>query len=103
MGNSLMHVEQVVRGILEDYPDARNSDNTLYAIVVGKMNPDALHRPLQDYLMYFKDLKIPRFESVARCRRKLQEEEPHLRGVEDVRKWRKENETEFREYAKEIR
>lgn len=96
-------VENIVRSILEDYPDARNSDNILYELVVSKTNPDVLHMPFKDYLIYFKDYNLPRFETVARCRRKLQEQEPHLRSVEDVRKWRKENETEFRNYARDVK
>ena len=99
--DNLKKVEDVVRSILEAYPETRNSDNILYSYTIANYNPDALHRPLGEYLRYFKDFNIPRFESVARCRRKLQEKNPSLRGAEDVRKWREENETRFFNYAKE--
>lgn len=99
----LKTVEGVVRSILVDYPDARNSDNILYSIYVGKVNPDVLHMPVSDYLLHFKDFGLYRFESLARTRRRIQEDEPELRGVEDVRRWRNENEKQFYEYAKEIR
>lgn len=98
---NLKKIEDVVLRVLEDHPEARNSDNILYSYVIGKYTPDALSQSLGEYLRYFKDLKIPRFESVSRCRRKLQEKHPELRGAEDVKKWRKENETRFFNYAKE--
>ena len=99
--DSLKKVEDVVYRVLEDYPEARNSDNILYSYVISKYNPEALKQTLGEYLRYFKDFNIPRFESVSRCRRKLQEKNPELRGAEDVKKWRKENETRFFNYAKE--
>lgn len=98
---NIKKVEDVVRGIMECRPEARNSDNILYSFVISEYNPLALKQPLGEYLRYFKDLHIPRFETVARCRRKLQEKNEHLRGAEDVRRWREENETRFFNYAKE--
>lgn len=97
----LRKIEEVVRPILEAYPDARNSDNILYGYVIQKYNPMLLNSSVKDYLRYFNDYKVPRFESVARCRRKLQEKNPLLRSAENVREWRKENETSFRNYSRE--
>ena len=101
--DDLKNTENIVRAILQDNPDARNSDNILYEAYIGKVNPWVLVRPVRDYFLYFSDFGLARFESVSRIRRKLQEEEKELRGVEQVQKWRRENEKEFREYAKEIR
>lgn len=99
--DDLKNTENIVRAILQDVPEARNSDNILYEEYINKVNPWVLIRPVREYLLYFSDLGIARFETVARVRRKLQETEPNLRGVEQVQKWRKENEKEFRTYAKE--
>jgi len=99
--DNIKRVEDVVRRILEKYPEARNSDNILYSYVINSYNPEALSQPLGIYLRYFKDLHIPRFETAARCRRKLQEKNPNLRGSDDVRRWREEHETRFFNYAKE--
>lgn len=101
--DDLRNTENIVRAILQDNKDARNSDNILYEAYISKVNPMVLIRPVRDYLLYFADLGIARYETVARIRRKLQESEEELRGVEQVQTWRKENEKEFREYAKEIR
>ena len=97
----LKKLEDVVRNVLIDYPDTRNSDNILYKHILQNYNPMLLNSSVKDYLMYFNDYKVPRFESVARCRRKLQEKNPQLRPTENVRKWREENETKFFNYAKE--
>lgn len=99
----LKKIEPVVRMILREIPETRNSDNFLYEYVIQQYNPSALYQPLFTYLESFSELKIPRFESVARIRRKIQENEPELRGVEEVKKWRKENEKKFYNYAKEIK
>ena len=101
--DELRKLEDLVRVILREYPDTRNSDNLLYVYVIGYYNEEALKVPLSEYLMYFSDLKIPRAESVARVRRKLQEDNPELRATESVRKWRKDNERKFEFYAKENR
>lgn len=101
--DDLKNTENIVRAILQDNPDARNSDNILYEAYISKVNPWVLVRLVRDYFLYFSDFGLARFESVSRIRRKLQEEEKELRGVEQVQKWRKENEKEFREYAKEIK
>lgn len=97
----LKKIEEVVKEILTKNPVTRNSDNILYVWVLGAYNPDALDVKLSEYLMCFNDLEVPRFESVSRCRRKLQEKFPELRATEDIHKWRKENERAFRKYAKE--
>ena len=98
--DDLKNTENIVRTILQDNPDARNSDNILYEAYISKVNPFVLIRPVRDYLLYFADLGIARFETISRIRRKLQETEENLRGVEQVQKWRKENEKEFRAYAR---
>lgn len=99
---SLKKIEEVVTATLTVFPETRNSDNILYDYVVRSYNPEVLSKSLSDFLRYFTDYNIPRFESVARCRRRVQEKYPELKGNEDVRAWRKENDSKFRNYAKEI-
>lgn len=98
----LKKIEDVVRNVLAVYPETRNSDNILYGYVIQNYNPALLQASVKDYLRYFNDYRVPRFESVARCRRKLQEKNPQLRADEDVKKWRKENERRYFNYAKEF-
>lgn len=44
--------------------------------------------------------KIPTFETIRRCRQKLQETHPELQGDERVRKFRAEKEEEMKELMK---
>lgn len=101
--DDIKNVENIVRAILQDNEEARNSDNILYEAYINKVNPWILIRPVRDYLLYFADMGIARFETVARVRRRLQEKEPELRGCEQVKTWRRNNEREFREYARRDR
>ena len=98
--HELKKIEDVVRMVLTNFPETRNSDNILYAKVIGVYNKKALNAPAVDFFNFFMDLDIPRFESVARCRRKLQEDNIELRATENIHKWRKENEKKFEAYAK---
>lgn len=99
----LRGLEAQVYDILVKNKDCRNSDNLLYIEILKKNNVNVLNLSVTEFFMHFADYKIPRFESVARTRRKIQEWYPDLMSFEDVRKWRKENETAFREYAKEVK
>ena len=100
---NLKKVEDVVKTVLSDHPETRNSDNILYGYVLQNYNPMLLESSVKDYLRYFNDYKVPRFETVARCRRKVQEKNPPLRPTDNVREWRRENETKFFNYAKEYK
>ena len=57
-----------VKRLLQKHPHLRDSDEKLMATV------------------WFKHIgenkKLPSYESISRCRRKLQEEDPNLRGKE---------------------
>ena len=86
--DDLRGLEAIVYDILVKKEKCRNSDNLLYIEVM-------------DFFAQFSDFNLPRFESVARTRRKIQEWYPDLMSFEDVRRWRKENETAFKKYAKE--
>ena len=47
-----------------------------------------------------KNLKLRSFESVSRCRRKIQAQCPELASDRVIRKLKKEQEKEFKEYAR---
>lgn len=98
--DDLTKLEGIVKDILEENEECRNSDNFLYMVYLSENNPQVLNIPVIEYFGCFKDYNIARFESVARARRKVQELYPHLMGCESVRKWRNENETKFKDYAR---
>ena len=99
----LTEIQYMVYEILRDNEECRNSDNLLYIEVLKKYNINVMGTSIYSFFNNFSDFSVPRFESVARSRRKVQELLPELGSTESVRKWRKDNESMFREYAKEKR
>ena len=94
----IRQVAGIVRGILEEHPDTRNSDNLLFIKVVESIDSDLLYKPMMDVLVHAKEYGIPPFESVRRSRQKLQEKFPELRGSKEVEAGREEKE-QHPEYA----
>ena len=43
----LKQIQSVVKEVLEEVPDTRNSDDLLYINVCKKMSPMVLHQPFQ--------------------------------------------------------
>ena len=87
----IVKVKDKVEGILEMDEKARNSDKWLiyqYAVSMG-LNMD------------FEDFNaLPSFESITRCRRKLQEKGQYLSDSQIAEK-RGQREVEFEEWSKE--
>lgn len=65
-----------VKRILQNYPQTRDSDNKLVAIIWGE---DTIRDP-RNLLILLADEQLTSFESVSRARRKVQEMCPELRG-----------------------
>ena len=98
----LMTTTDIVKGILMEYPNARNNDNLLYIKVCEKINKKLLGKSFQFVLLNLKELDLPQFESVRRTRQKLQAAYPELAGNSTVEGHRTVNETVFREYARKV-
>ena len=94
----LFSVKNEVEKFLTRYPLLRDNDERLMANIWAKYigNRDDMDGPesWKDILNLLATGKLPSYESISRCRRKIQEKKPHLRGE----KW---NERHGR--AKEIR
>ena len=96
MKKEFKQVRKLVKGILEECPNSRNSDNVLYTKVVEKMNKGALEKPFAEVMFTLEDLGLPCFETVRRTRQKLQAEYPDLQACDVVQDFRTEREEEFR-------
>lgn len=95
----LNKVKELVKNILTESENTRNSDDLLYITVCKRINPIAASLPFYMVLGNRKEYGIPSFESVSRARRKIQEENPDLCGTDTVEAYRKVNEETFREFA----
>ena len=90
-------MEKIVLQILEENPTARQDDYILMLKVCEKTNPDAA---LCNFGMVMKNhhFFLPNWETVTRCRRKIQAKRPDLVAPVTARRRRKEEE-KYREYA----
>ena len=97
--NDLKTVSALVKQILEDDVDARNSDNVLYLEVLryyaSKKGIDLCQLSVPDFLMNMEQKGLPAFETVRRSRQKVQATYPGVVGA-----FRARNEKVYREFAK---
>lgn len=94
-------LRKIVKDILSINQYARDDDFILVLEVYRKMRFLAPTMAMEDVFERHKELRLPSFESITRCRRNLQKECPELRASESARKIRKEEEMAYREeYSK---
>ena len=79
--DKIKKVEDRVRIILEEKPHTRDDDMKLYAWIISKFYGQYLGTmPAKELIDAMYHSKIPHMTSVLRCRQKLQEMHPSLRG-----------------------
>lgn len=98
--NDLKTTKALVKSILENKKDTRNSDMLLYLEIAKTRNPQVLNYTFGSVLLWLDKLNLPPFESVRRARQKVQAECPWLASCEEVQNYRAENEATFREFAR---
>lgn len=92
----------IVKEVLENCPDARNSDDLLYINVCRKISPMICTQPLQTVFLMRKELGIPCYESVRRSGQKIRAAHPELCGADEVEAQRVVNEQIVRDYARSV-
>ncbi len=96
----------LVKAILEQDKQSRNSDSILYyrvLSVIGKRNGiDIDEMSLPYFLLNMSGTEFPPFESVRRTRQKVQEHHPELGACKEVAEARVMNEEGYREYARGV-
>lgn len=101
--NDLKNTTALVRSILEQDIQCRNSDSLLYLRVIttiGNRNGiDIEEMSIPHFLLNLHGAGFPGFETVRRTRQKLQQHHPELAACERVEGFRAEREKEFRAYA----
>lgn len=104
--NDLKHTTDIVKKILEEDRQARNSDKHLYLKVlehVDKKHDIGIETmPVPVFLTYMDHLGFPGFETVRRTRQKIQSDFPELASDKRVAAMRMEKEKTFRAYAKGV-
>ena len=102
--SELKTVTKLVKCILEEDTQCRNSDSFLYLRILetygNKNGIDINEMSVPNFLLTMKKNGFPGFETVRRTRQKVQAECPELAACERVRGLRMVNETEFRQFAR---
>ena len=100
----LKNTTALVKSILEQDKQCRNSDSFLYlkvlSIVAKQNGIDLEHMTVPYFLMHLHGAGFPGFETVRRTLQKVQEERPDLAACEAVAGFRAENEAEYRAFAR---
>ena len=91
-------MEKLVLQVLEESPAARQDDYVLMWLVCQKTKPELCEKPFADVLYNHRFLGLPNWETVTRCRRKIQAQRPDL-VIKRTAKKRREQEQEYRDYA----
>jgi hypothetical protein len=96
--------KDVTRYVLETRPYTRNSDNYLYLEVIAflgeRMGANIKSMSLADVMNLAENGQIPGYDTIARLRRKVQDEDPDLMCERNIRAMRMEWEKEIREWAR---
>ena len=89
-----------VVNLLTKHPSLRDSDERLTANIWYNHTKNIDEIDAITLLSRFAEGKLPSYESISRCRRKIQEEKPELRG----KKWAKRHSKQkiIKEQIKEI-
>ena len=99
----LKNTTALVKSILEQDKQCRNSDSLLYLkvlSVIGKQKGIDIEKMSVPYfLVNLHGAGFPGFETVRRTRQKIQQHNPELAACEAVEGFRAENEAVFRAYA----
>jgi outer membrane protein assembly factor BamD (BamD/ComL family) len=101
--HELKTTTDVVKRILEEHKQTRNSDSLLYLKVLEYYADmaciDLRLVSVENFFKYFDTSPFPPSESVRRARQKIQATFPELAANDRVRAFRAENEQIFKAYA----
>ena len=95
----MKEITKIVEDILIRDKKARNSDYYLWAQVCRVKNGKRLNDPFICVIEAYSEYDLPRFESVSRARRKIQEKYTELKGCESVQRERAQKEQEYHQYG----
>ena len=104
----IIKLYDLVKKLLQEKEELRGDDDLLYLSVIrivhphwnnGRITTNIENMPIGEFFAERKNMKLPTYESVSRCRRKLQEENPALRPREAIQKGREVQQERFYNFA----
>jgi hypothetical protein len=76
----IKNIQDQVKILLENHPKCRDNDNRLFMTLLHNFDKELIEGGFEDFAKKFVQGVYPAMESVTRARRKVQEENPNLRG-----------------------
>lgn len=98
--NSLNTIKDTIYNIMVKYPVTRDSDELLYLKVCEHYNPSVLDKSFKQVFANRLFNGIPSFETVRRCRTKVQAEHEELHSTLEVHQKRQKARKEFIAWAR---
>lgn len=105
--NNLHNINAIVKSILEEDEQARNSDSYLYLKVLERIAPEIGYKStgfmsmsVYYFLLNMEKEGFPKFESVRRSRQKIQGKNTRLAASPKVEEYRAKNEKIYRDFAR---
>ena len=95
----LHKMHDIVFNVLKETPDARGDDFALYAYVCAWMGKD-IDTPIWRLAAYHARENFPSWETVTRCRRKIQHDHPELCDP-NAKKRRSAEIEQYKDYSRE--
>jgi hypothetical protein len=101
----IIKLYDLVKKLLQEKEGLRGDDDLLYLSVCIKIFSKTSYRNITEMSVgeFFRNRKeygLPTFESVSRCRRKVQEERPDLKPCKKIQEARTKREEEFYNWSK---
>lgn len=96
MSKRLRNITQMVWFVLDRYPETRGDDRELIKVLYDEFY-SVWSEP---FYMVMNRHDLPSFESIRRCRQKIQEENEDLRAVKEVEDKRIAAQREYIAYAR---
>lgn len=97
----IKNYENIVRRILEHDIEARNDDFILYLKMCHQLGIKTSNS-MYELMIHHKEYGLPAFETVSRCRRKLQKQYEWLGSDTKTVRQRQEQQDKIMEYISEL-
>ena len=76
----ILNHKKKVKEIMEQYPEARDNDLTLYSLLISELNYSGNIYSFNEIVIFVNNGTLPDIQYISRCRRLIEKEFPELRG-----------------------
>ena len=77
----ILNYKKKVKEIMEQYPETRDNDLTLYSLLISKLNYSGYSYSFNQIVEFINFGILPDIQYISRCRRFVENESPELRGL----------------------